>query len=129
MKLELKDLAAYLPYDLNIWHYQWQCTLTMDIDGGYPYSFSIMDVMEGIGESKPLMRPLSDLTNEIEYNGEKYIGRYEFSDNEWAMFYKEGFHITDVLDYSSIVELIKRHFDVFGLIHHGLAIDINTVNK
>ena len=40
--------------------------------------------------------------------------------NDYDEMYKE-------IHYDIIQELIERHFDIFGLIEKGLAIDINTL--
>lgn len=124
-KLELKHLAPYLPYKLRIYVATWKCE--REIKSLHQSSImtekyhNILD-FEHI---KPILRPLSDLTKEIEHNEKKYLGNGEFSENEWT-----DYKITkDILrlDYNSINELIKRHFDVFNLIEKELAIDINTL--
>ena len=33
------------------------------------------------------------------------------------------------LEYECMIDLLKNHYDVFGLITKGLAIDINTLEK
>lgn len=67
MKLELKHLAAYLPYELKMYyetllgvkrHWILRCgTISEAI----------------VYQNKPILRPLSDLTKEIEVNGEKFV--------------------------------------------------------
>jgi len=41
MKLELKHLSPYLPYDLKLWHNQWEEVLIMDCLGREEYTMSI----------------------------------------------------------------------------------------
>lgn len=85
-KLELKHIAPYLPYELK-------CVLTKDDIPKRLYVHTINeDVVEelrgikygkflvggnkiDVGEwnFKPLLRPLSDLTQEIEHNGERFV--------------------------------------------------------
>lgn len=68
MKLTLEHLAPYLPYNLNIYYellndrnqQAWRLTPTN-------VNFCIEN------QNKPILRPLSDLTKEIEVNGEKFI--------------------------------------------------------
>ncbi|WP_313418795.1 hypothetical protein [Sphingobacterium multivorum] len=95
----------------------------------------------------PLLRPLSDLTKEIEHNGKKFIPLHiinGFGQNSESICDRwiepnlttqgggswEG-GIEDDIDtfqfYWLYVKLISWHFDVFGLIEKGLAIDINSI--
>jgi len=78
-----------------------------------------------------ILRPLSDLTNEntIEFYKLDSIDLELIDINEWTeelinmIIYNDKFQLIQ-FDY-----LFKNHFDVFGLIDKGLAIDINTLNK
>lgn len=87
-----------------------------------------------------LLRPLSDLTKEIEVNGERFVPvekLYNGKLNEWkneleinGIFYDYvmEMHEHDLLaelQYREISMLFEWHFDIFGLIEKGLAIDIN----
>ncbi len=69
-ELKLEHLAPYLPYGLKLWHESWECELTMNADGSGSEDLSILDVEE---YAKPILRPLSDLTKEIQHNGEKFV--------------------------------------------------------
>lgn len=80
-----------------------------------------------INDVFPILHQLSDLTKEIEVNGVKYLGRDEFSDNEWDDFTEFG--NIQRLDYKSVMCLINHHFDVCDLIASEDAIDINTLNQ
>ena len=97
---------------------------------------------------KPILRPLSDLTKEIEHNGERFVPveyfeigdddnyTYEFDSGNIKLIqklktiskYNVQFDIK-FLPFEIVNTLISWHFDVFGLIEQGLAIDINTFNK
>lgn len=70
--------------------------------------------------SKLILRPLSDLTKEIEVNGEKFVPRSKFFGNPLD-------YIITKNSYEVVQQLISWHFDIFGLIDAGLAIDINTL--
>ena len=121
MILELEDLAPYLPYGLKI-----QCkdgrieqlsTLTqgtLNIEGrGTAYGMFC-----DIEDIKPILRPLSQFyTTRNGYGG--YIALIDFKD---AIMNKS-------LPYKVFLNLIKNHFDVFGLLEEGLAIDINTIEN
>lgn len=82
-----------------------------------------------------ILRPLSDLTKEIEINGEKFVPMIEIKNLELYSHYElEDFIINNFkygsiesLSYQLLCQLFSWHFDVFGLINKGLAIDINTL--
>ena len=71
-QLTIKHLAAYLPYGLKAVNEI--RNFTVEIKGLQTDN----DVIHNLGKSpikfiKPILRPLSDLTKEIEVNGEKFI--------------------------------------------------------
>ena len=96
----------------------------------------------------PILHPLSDLTKEIEHNGERFvpIEFFEIGDTD-NCFYEFDFgnirlikqiktianynvhHDINFLPFAVVQKLFEWHFDVFGLIEKGLAIDINTIQK
>jgi hypothetical protein len=148
-KLELKHLSAYLAYGLkgaaySIDGYYEPIELgeLMRIETGITRSgdtgevWLVLDDIEvPIIEFKPILYPLKYLTKEIEVNGEKFVPLEFFDcedtkrwliilsetkDREWALSYL-GFFI--------VQKLLQLHFDIFGLIEKGLAIDINTLKK
>jgi hypothetical protein len=113
-----------------------------------------------LSEVKPLLRPLSDLTKEIEVNGEKFvpivklgvlyfpkseienggvlIEELVYKDNEFKNYFQDYNYIGDNVNlyyknigYSESVkiqqQLFQWHFDVFGLIEKGLAINLNSI--
>jgi hypothetical protein len=158
MRLELKYLAGYLPYGLkfktNFDHIQYLMT-SLDINKSKVTFRAINNFKNSknisiklLGENKPILRPLSDLTKEIELNGEKFVPLEEikevFLNNpkkgcehyrdifkdvyfEWT---EECFESNiEMLPYEWIQKILQWHFDIYGLIDAGLAIDINTLNK
>ena len=89
--------------------------------------------MRGVlkGTGKPILRPLSDLTKEIEVDGEKFVPAIELNwSNITTDILSKSINLTNkfnnlfAFDYK---KLLEWHFDVFGLIEKGLAIDINTL--
>ena len=153
-KLELKHLAPYLPYGLKIKLHNGNITTFQSISvSGFTNGISWMK------ECKPILRPLSDLTKEIEYNGERFIpmgklhykycltpsgkrttkAKYEYVvDNNFIATYYGGGNYGNygikvytlnyqLNSYRVMNWLFKWHFDVFGLIDKGLAIDINNL--
>ena len=144
-KLELKHLAPYLPYGLN-----WFCldqdsneweelpivklynipNETLEI-GGMDIDISELPYPNGL-TIKPILRRLSDLTKEIEFKGE--TARYhEFLAEKDSLLESDLLSICNGTinitraSYYVIDVLFQEHFDVFGLIEKGLAIDINTL--
>lgn len=79
MELELKHIAPYLPYGLKIKSGNYTLrNLVIEVDN-YSSSHnevSLKNVVSGIGH-KPILRPLSDLTKEIEHNGERFVPIFE----------------------------------------------------
>jgi hypothetical protein len=127
-KLELKHLAAYLPYGVrtNIGRYS---ETNIELDLGFLISYNI-------DAFKLILRPLSDLTKEIEVNGERFVGiekietlfniEFEMDSESSFLIGKEILYDVLELNYVIIEKLFEWHFDVFGLIENDLAIDINS---
>jgi len=128
MKLELKHITPYLPYGLKITYKNEVTELTglhtnedgiirgqsiLDIDNDdYPFNSDYW---------KPILRPLSDLTRD--YVDENISPSY--LNDKSISFIKNNSRGNFTL-YQSMY-LFEHHFDVFGLIEKGLAIDINTI--
>ncbi len=148
-KLELKHLAPYLPYELEIINTIRDLRLTLK---GVQTD---LDIIHSHGKTpikfiKLVLRPLSDLTKEIEHNGEKFVPlaeiliaipsaafRFKIHKNTVIECWEDkedGKHMKFYLDpimgmneFQHIQKLFEWHFDVEGLIEKGLAIDINTL--
>ena len=152
MKLELKHITPYLPYELKVDYngkvgYTDSVTLYNDIiliDKNKVTPASICDV-------KPILRPLSSMTKEEAYElgtiliseadmEDKEVGIGEMAlmevtyptivykdkeDEEYSVtiqFSSTGISGMDLIPYEAYEWLFKHHFDVFGLIGKGLAI-------
>ena len=116
--LLLKYLCMALPYGVKIMFrhngFRWDWEQTLDEiskceDGEYAINGW------GIHGIKPYLRPMSSMTEEER---------------------KEYKVLTDCSDYTyfntsyNVIEwLLKNHFDFMGLIHKGLAIEINDKNN
>lgn len=142
MRLELKHLATYLPYGLK---YQSSMDKPFDEYGKNPiWTFDgINKVFDNyclitkenndayeITSCKPILHPLSDLTKEIEVNGEKFVPSeriavhlFDYDFLEMVIDRKN----TNGIPFWVIKKLLEWHFDIYGLIEKGLAIDINTL--
>ncbi len=135
MKLEIKYLAAYLPYNVNLKSNEGRSPSVMT-GIQYPYIECTLEhnIANHFSNFSLILRPLSDLTKEIEVNGERFIPCYYFNiPNSEQDTYCGG--IVDVvsdpssvkyLDYFIVEKLLEWHFDIFGLIEAGLAVDVNA---
>ena len=124
-KLELKHLAPYLPYGLKILYQGDVCELEgLSIDLSISVLTDEGDEYSTIKYIKPILKPLSDLTKEIEHNGEKFVPTKVLS--VWDL---EGITINDIkhIPVNLYELLLEWHFDVFGLIEKGLAINKNEI--
>lgn len=86
---------------------------------------------------KPILRPLSDLSKEIEHNGARFVT----IDKLCRLFALNKERLTAWLSGEGVLlveksasdrinrKLLEWHFDIFGLINAGLAVDVNTLNK
>jgi hypothetical protein len=127
MKLELKHLSPYLPYGLLCTAID-RCFISHPLEGlHYRNDLAVFDFENGeqdfrLNKFKPVLRPLSDLNKHAEI----------FSHGIFPSF------IEDILDGKALFNLqetpyciyiifLENHYDVFGLIGAGLAIDINTL--
>lgn len=118
MILELKHLAPYLPYGLKILNKDKQYEMGFTNDRKL---VTITKCLNFNDHYKPILRPLIDLTKEIEHNGEKIVPM-RFIDKEVKK--RILFNTTNLISpYKSMVSLFEWHFDVFGLIKAGLAIE------
>lgn len=150
MKLELKHLAAYLPYELNVSYEKKtllgklvndkistigtiDCTkyLAWTYDGKFLSQFDIVGKGFNMDEIKPILRPLSDLTKEVEIRGKVFVPiiKIGFENKKdianFLIFTIKNLHVP----YCEMQKLLEWHFDIFGLIESNLAIDINTLNQ
>jgi hypothetical protein len=122
--MTLEQISAYLPYGVTCKVFEpWQWTL------GYHFILSVETCKETrafnslkMGYAQPILRPLSDLTLEElqEFDDELYDFPVEIFLDQIAKL-----RIT----YEFAQWLLKKHFDIFGLIDAGDAIDINKVTE
>ena len=148
MKLELKHLVGYLPYGLRFEGKRKDWVL---FDSGIKTLCPID--LDGRWEIiKPILRPLSDLTKEIEVNREKFIPidvigedvEFNLCNNDYVSDWDEkggnflnyidefiqrvyNNHHLDFMPFGFIQKLQEWHFDIYGLIENDLAISIHDV--
>ncbi|HFK5596399.1 TPA: hypothetical protein ACG0AT_000946 [Elizabethkingia anophelis] len=145
-KLELKDIAPYLPYRLKLYHLSHFKGNKIIEDWGlkncsdYPVSEYCDGTTYGrtLQEIKPILRPMSDLTNEITHNGETFIPLHRIleaycfdlakMDEEYILSFKESLIEVD-MSYKTAQMLHEMHFDTEKLIERGIAINLNEVDN
>jgi hypothetical protein len=144
MELEVKHLAPYLPYGLELivstdWS-EYETTLII-------HSFSD-DLKDGINineaismGAKPILHPLSSINKPIEVNGKTVVVLDLIRDTNHSFYFSAGYICEKCSDYSLqhqgygtypywLIEILaEHHIDFQGLIPAGLAIDINTLNN
>lgn len=129
MKLELKHIAPYLPYGLKVLRPDKKTILEIKGVNGNLIIFERIGNLSQYGDlsnSKPILRPLSDLTKEIDVDGERFVPIEKIK--HWSF---EGYTklIHGKIDNSITAfhwnKLCEWHFDVFGLVEKDLAININ----
>ena len=87
---------------------------------------------------KPVLHPISDLTKQIEHNGETFVplrkllensgfDLSKMSENE-TLDYKDVFTNIDLVGFNDAMYLVSIHFDIFDLISKNEAIDVNTLD-
>ena len=118
MKLELKHLAPYLPYDLKATENGKNTGLVV----GLYNKHNLIEVEYEFGNKrseidlfKPVLKPIEDFENEVESS-------FDFIKNPKSGVNSQIFYPYDFAEYC-----FKNHYDVFGLIEKGLAVDINTL--
>jgi len=147
MKLELKHLSPYLPYGLKIRviaiygkiNKPKKAEVTNELTVGNLWSF-IGNSSFGHKKCTPILKPLRDIRND----NSKEMLEFEYVDTDGYFncylkdrlitthdFFKlDGtYYKTTQMPYDFIEYLVSQHYDVFGLIPLGLAIDINTIEN
>ena len=74
---------------------------------------------------KIICRKLTDLTKPIEHKGEKFVPEENLLDSEMILRNADY----RMLRFGDIERLISWHFDLFGWIDSGDAIDVNSLSE
>ena len=129
MKLEFKHLAPYLPHNIEFLDNGKPETIIgwkddrIYIDDCHKSGYCRIDEINTL-----LLRPLSDLTEEIEVNGEVFVP-YDtpvFVRHRMNSLHPKNINIVG-MSYWCVEKLFEWHFDVFRLIDEGLAVEIKNV--
>lgn len=124
--LTLEELTPYLPFKLKGLEVR-KSSFRNGEDTKEVFVWKTNDILcffnkrYGVRSCKPILRPLSDLTKKIWHDGtenKNYI---------WWTHKLKTSPITQFLEYDLLLDLLKEHFDVFGLIEKGLAISYNDL--
>lgn len=148
-RLTIEHLAPYLPYGLKMKRENFIGELLSINKNGY-LTISCSNWHEHITDNryKPILRPVTDLDKQVNYGLQTYAAtelfemgddggyNYEFDHGNIKLIQQlktigkyKVYHDFNFMPYAVATELFQRHFDVFGLIGKGLAIDINTLNQ
>ena len=117
-------MAMSLPYWIKVFPFKSDLRTITTLDaGGYALEFE----RNGL-RLYPILRPLSDLTKEIEHNGETFIPVEKLG---WgSCFSKSNFKMAiNNLSLHEALNLIKWRVDIANLIEKGEAININTLEE
>lgn len=142
-KLTIRELAPYLPYGVvGLYNLK-------NVSDHYPDEErqKVIDPDNAgffLAYCKPYLRPLSDLTSEIEHNGARFVPIEYFEigdDDNYAFEFDSGniklinklssiashnvYHDIQFLPHAVVQKLTEWHFDHQGLIDRGLALPIN----
>lgn len=126
-------LCAYLPYDLSLWHEGHEPKHILDVripKGIYESSMNAVTMTSMFGGNskfKPILRPLSSLTKPINHNGETFVPIDVLGWNSYEHIIKSG-DCTGVA-YFYVQKLLSWHFDIFGLLKSGHAIELNEATE
>ncbi len=144
MELELKHLAAYLPFELNVilnknkLHYSFdnEKGKIIGIDFNIILDFDNLDnyVNAGLTWFKLILKPISLLEKDIEILNilakklsEAKTSIFSFESSKmWILELLKDENAT-ALPFFLTEILLKNHYDIFGLINEDLAIDINCL--
>lgn len=145
-KLTLKELAPYLPYGLKVLVTAWdddsentprkhidtvdslsEELITLQKHPDYYFNSDMNEIDISIA-----LRPLSDLTKEITHNGETFVPLdvlIEIHGNGLDYSYLVSPKNVKEYSFDIVQSLLEWHFDVFGLIERGLAINVNELEE
>lgn len=134
-QLKLEHISPYLPYQLKYKDCYGNIGTLRKIEVDSP-SNSRVDAFNhgglGLFNLKPFLRPLSDLNNEIEHNGEKFTP-YDWLEEKYytldlhkqCEIIIEDYRWINHCEYGLIQHLLEWHFDIYNLLEDGLAINFN----
>ena len=128
-ELLLKDLCARLPYGVKALHKEEIITIRAYIPD---LVIDEVGISHAVEDCKPYLFPLSSMTEEQWDKEFRGYGITEFTRDsfkcgcETLEFNNNNPNLSKTVKF--INQLIKNHFDIYGLIPKGLAIDATGLN-
>ena len=122
-KLTIEHLSAYLPYGLKVHYPKANRGWVLDKD---TFSFTV-DIIEDI---KPVLRSMKNFASTDIYR-KLNDGYYDLEfnrDGKVVIQIDHHWRTIESFPYDAIKLLLKEHYDIFGLIDKGLAINYNELN-
>ena len=133
-ELLFRDLCARVPYGVKV---QYMNNIFV-IDYVSSYEEVKLDIPDnwtvGVSEVKPYLFPFSSITDEQKSElNKKFTVQFSGNDVYSIHYHSEGYWDTDLeLDLQDWLWFInwcyKNHFDIYGLIPMGLALDATGLN-
>lgn len=140
MTLELKNICGYLPYGVKVYLDGKSYTVTKRQNGSNNNMLAQQDngtssliFNYSRGDTKFILRPMSDFTKEITHRGENFVPLDVFNDEGYfvrfdaaGLLYTPGCCLDS--DWLMVFNRLNEWmFDYGNLISAGLAIDVNTL--
>lgn len=133
-ELLLKDLCARLPYEVKVEITHWRNRDKGMIDSKIfrvPLDINKASVLiKPTSDIRPYLFPLSSMTeeqkkelNQIILKQTDILAKY-MENCDWGINFGK-YHFVNILEFNW---LLKNHFDIYGLIPKGLAIDATGLN-
>lgn len=127
-EITMKEIIAYLPYGSTFYVDMEKFTDFNCKPELRKFKLDTENSKLCLLHGKLALRPLSDLTKEIEHKGENFIPKKEllsmFNCIEFdIMAFESDFNN---MPYELVQKILEWNFDIFGLIGEDLAIDINS---
>jgi len=119
-KLDIKQLSPYLPYGINIKCNDGYVRTLCDKGGLCNISLSTVLDSDDIHEYKPILRPMDYLksSKEVQVN----LGLHTKVDIDFCI------EDPTSMSYNDVKILLAYHYDIFGLISKGLALEYSNIN-
>ena len=127
-QISIEQLAPYLPYGLQIINEKSGkvSELQAAYNEGDELNLMFVDQRNSftykLWPLKPLLIPLSEFDLSYAYNEINEFHTLGYDNGLFNDAFSDGFSV-EYLPYNTMVVLLKHHFDVFGLIERGLALN------
>lgn len=136
MKLEIKHLAPYLPYALKVLSSRGTVFILDTYSNMAGSGIEKREIQSVLNDGmKPLLNSILDLSTYLRNEFEKLDRGYAYDKIAVDLFCEENGIDEDIenidlksIPYECVEYMFENHYDVFGLIEKGLAININTMS-